>query len=245
MDWLEPINFACFYEKLGTLILCLFLGTHMYITLSYFYVWNSVPFLLKTLEPFSALLGTLCLCLNLWTAWNKCSWPTFIESSEPCFFACFYGLLGILILCLFLWTAQNPACLPAFMNSVPTLLRTLEPFSALLGILRLCMFLLTDRNPASLPAFMKSLKPWFFACLLELTCIGCMTQILSCFYTWNSFPTLLGTLEPWNPFLLCLEPCIFAKFYRLFGTQLLFLLLWKVWNTDTLPVSQHSHVLAG
>ena len=45
-----------------------------------------------------------------------------------------------------------------FMNFVPTLLRTLEPFSALLGILCLCMFLLNDRNPASLPAFMKMSK---------------------------------------------------------------------------------------
>ena len=120
-----------------------------------------------------------------------------MESSEPWFFACFYGLLGILILCLFLWTAQNPACLPAFMNFVPTLLRTLEPFSALLGILCLCMFLLTDWNPASLPAFMKSLKPWFFACFYWLLGTLCL-----CLFLWTarnpaSLPAFMKSSEPW------------------------------------------------
>jgi hypothetical protein len=46
-----------------------------------------------------------------------------------------------------------------------------------------------------LPAFMKSSEPWFFACFSELTCIGCIAQILSWFYAWNSVPSLLGTLH--------------------------------------------------
>ena len=145
-----------------------------------------------------------------------------MESSEPWFFACFYGLLGILILCLFLWTAQNPACLPAFMNFVPTLLRTLEPFSALLGILRLCMFLLTDRNPPTLPAFMKMSKLWFFACFLNSHVLAAWPKFWAAFILGTLFPLCL---EHWNPFLLCLEPCVFYWFYGLLR------------NPDSLPVS--------
>ena len=92
-------------------------------------------------------------------AWNPVSLPDSMDCFEKMFLTYFYGNLGTLILCLFLRTARNPDSLPALMNSVLSLLRTLETFSNLLGTLRLCLFIWTDQNPDYLPAFMKSSKP--------------------------------------------------------------------------------------
>ena len=87
MDWF----LICFYEKLGTLTLCLFLRTHMY--------WLHSP----NPEP--------VLCSELWNpsllCWNPASLPDSMDCSEPSFFIHFYEELRNLILCLFLWTAQS------------------------------------------------------------------------------------------------------------------------------------------
>ena len=188
-----------------------------------------VPSLFGTLEPFSPLLGTLCLWLILWTA------------QEPWFFACFYGLLRSLFHYLFLWTDWNThiwlflrsGSLSAFMKSseasffacflaltcIGCKAEILSCFYAWNpGTLRLCLILWTARNPASLPTVIKSQEHWFFAFygLLtatynlyssELTCIGCIAQIPNWFYAWNSVPSLLGTLESFSALLGTLRLC--------------------------------------
>ena len=168
MDWLEPNNFACFYEKLGSLILCLFLGIHMYITLSYFYVWNSVffcskpwnPFLL-CLEPcvfawFYGLLGKNVLNLLLWKARNPVSLLVSMDCSESWFFAFFYGLLRTQLVYPLLWTLF-PLCSEPW-NPFPLCWEScvFACFYWLIGTQHLCLLLWKARNPDSLPVSRNS-----------------------------------------------------------------------------------------
>ena len=83
MDCSESSFFTYYYEKLGTLILCLFLSTHMY--------W------LDSQDP------ELFLCLE---PWNPASLPDSMDCSEPSLYTYYYEKLGTLILC-FLWTAPS------------------------------------------------------------------------------------------------------------------------------------------
>ena len=82
MDCSESSFFTYYYEKLGTLILCLFLRTARNPD-SLPDRLNSVLSLLRTPESFSNLLGTLRLCLFIWTDRNPDSLPAFIKSSKP------------------------------------------------------------------------------------------------------------------------------------------------------------------
>jgi hypothetical protein len=162
--------------------------------------------------------------------------PAFIKSSKPWFFAWFSELTCICCI------AQILSCFHTW-NSVLSLDGTLESFSVLLGTLRLCQILWTVRNPASMSAFMKSSELWYFACFYWLlkTCIfawfyGLLGPQLLYLILWkvrnpdsllvsmdcSKFPLCL---EPWNPSLLCLEPCVFDWFYGLLR------------NPDSLPVS--------
>ena len=188
--------------------------------------WN--PFLL-CLEPcvfarFYGLLGKNVLNLLLWKAQNPVSLLVSMDCSESWFFAFFYGLLRTQLVYPLLWTLF-PLCSEPW-NPFPLCWEScvFACFYWLIGTQHLCLLLWKAWNPDSLPVCWNS-------------------HVLAAWpKSWAAF--ILGTLfplclEPWNPFLLCLEPCIFAKFYRLFGTQLLFLLLWKVRNTDTLPVTMY------
>ena len=188
MKSLEPWFFACF-----SALTCI--GWIAKIQ-SCFYAWN---------------LGTLHLCLILWTAQNPACIPTIMKSSEPWFFA-FYGLLPATyniysseltcIGCI----AQIPSWFYAW-KSVPSLLGTLESLSALLGTLvssnPLCHILWTVPNPASLSAFMKSfgtLMLWLFL------------------WTAKNLASLPLSMD-WS------EPNNFACFYEKLGTLILCLFL--------------------
>ena len=190
----EACLFACFYELIWIQHIWLFLWT------------GFLPFFMKSSEPwffacFSALtwigwiakilscfyawnLGTLHLCLILWTAQNPACIPTIMKSSEPWFFA-FYGLLPATyniysseltcIGCI----AQIPSWFYAW-KSVPSLLGTLESLSALLGTL-------ISSNPLCQ-------IQWTVLCLLlwkalELWCFDCFYGLLRtwrlCLFLWT------------------------------------------------------------
>ena len=142
MDYLEPMFIACFYEKLGILILCLFLWSAKNpVSLPVSMDWSDYC----TFARFYGLIEIQHLCLFRWIG----SLPAFMKSSEP-------------------WSSpvsRNSHVLAAKPKSWAVhMLGTLVPLSALIGTRRLCLILWTARNPASLPTIMKSSDPWFFAC---------------------------------------------------------------------------------
>ena len=101
---------------------------------------------------------------------------------------------------------------------------------------------------------MDCLEFWFFALFYglpsasyylyssELTCIGCIAQIPSCFYAWNSVLSLLRTQENFSSLLLMKssDPWFFACFYWLLGTLCLCLFLWTARNPASLPAFMKS-----
>ena len=159
IDWSEPSIFACFYEKLETLILCLFVGTHMY--------WLHDPNyeLLLYLELFS--LSAWNTGILFCSAWNPVSLPDSMDCLEKMFLTYFYGKLGTLFLCLFLWTARNPDSLPFSMDC-------LEP-SLFTRFYELCShsaqnpgtLFRSAGNPASLHVSIDWSEPSIFACFYE------------------------------------------------------------------------------
>ena len=117
-----------------------------------------VPSLFGTLEPFSPLLGTLCLWLILWTA------------QEPWFFACFYGLLRSLFHYLFLWTDWNThiwlflrsGSLSAFMKSSEASFFACFLALTCIGCKAEILSFFYAWNPASLSDSMDCSEPSFF-----------------------------------------------------------------------------------